>query len=89
VMAYKDNDRGFTLIELVTVIVVLGILSAFTLSFLDNAVKTYVMVKDQETLYSEGTYKSCIHRIPVSSVYEPHAELAFCDSIGLDSLCYC
>jgi len=51
-----SNSGGFTLIELVTVIVVLGILSVFTLSFLDNAVKTYVMAKDQETLYSEGTY---------------------------------
>lgn len=50
------NSRGFTLIELVIVVVVLGILGGFTVSFLGNAVKTYILVREQENLYFEGTY---------------------------------
>jgi prepilin-type N-terminal cleavage/methylation domain-containing protein len=55
-MERLHNRKGFTLIELVTVIVVLGILSVFTVSFLDNAIKTYVTVREQEQLYFQGTY---------------------------------
>jgi len=51
-----NNKKGFTMIELVTVIVVLSILSLFTFSFVGNASKTYTLVKGQSVLYAEGFY---------------------------------
>lgn len=51
-----NENKGFTLIELVTVIVVLSILGIFTFSFIDNAVKTYRLIKEQSPLYADGAY---------------------------------
>lgn len=51
-----ESTKGFTLIEIIMVIVVLGILSAFTFSFIDNAVKTYMTVSKHRMLYQEASY---------------------------------
>jgi len=51
-----ESNKGFTLIEIVTVIVVLGILSVFTFSFIDFAVKTYMIGSKQRMLYQEASY---------------------------------
>jgi prepilin-type N-terminal cleavage/methylation domain-containing protein len=50
------NNRGFTLIEIVTVIIVLGIIGAFTMSFLIDNSKTYQMMRVQRELYQDGVY---------------------------------
>jgi len=52
-----NSNKGFTLIEIVTIVVVLGILGAFSLTFIDNAIKTYMIASKQRMLYQEG---SCI-----------------------------
>jgi prepilin-type N-terminal cleavage/methylation domain-containing protein len=48
--------QGFTLIEVVTVVVVLAILGVFTFSFIDNAVKVYITGSRQRVIYQEGSY---------------------------------
>jgi len=49
-------QRGFTLIELVSVIVVLSIISLFTFSFLISNSRTYQIMKGQGELYQDGMY---------------------------------
>lgn len=48
--------RGFTLIEIITVIIVLSVLGTFTFSFLDQAVKTYTIGTRQRVIYQEASY---------------------------------
>jgi prepilin-type N-terminal cleavage/methylation domain-containing protein len=55
-MMIRNELKGFTLIELIMVIVVLSILSVFFFSFISNAVKSYTLVREQRALYSEGVY---------------------------------
>ena len=55
-MMIRNENKGFTIIELITVIVVLSILGIFTFSFIDNAVKTYRLIKEQSPLYMDGAY---------------------------------
>ncbi len=48
------SGRGFTLIEVVIVIVILSIVSAITIKFLIDSLKIYTMTVNQKTLYDEG-----------------------------------
>jgi prepilin-type N-terminal cleavage/methylation domain-containing protein len=48
------GDLGFTLIEMVVVIVILSIISVITISFLISSVKIYAMSVNQKTLFDEG-----------------------------------
>jgi len=48
------TSRGFTLIEIIMVIVILSIVSAITIYFLVNSLKVYTMTVNQKTLFDEG-----------------------------------
>ena len=47
-------QRGFTLIEIIVVIVILSIVSAITIKFLVDSMRIYTMTVNQKTLYDEG-----------------------------------
>jgi len=57
----KPLSKGFTLIEIVVVIVILSIASAIMIYFLINSLKIYTMTVNQKTLYDEG--KLALERI--------------------------
>ena len=52
-MVFKSS-KGFTLIEMVIVIVILSIVSAITIYFLINSLKIYTLTVNQKTLLDEG-----------------------------------
>ena len=47
-------QRGFTLIEIIIVIVILSIVSGITIKFLIDSLKIYTMTVNQKTLFDEG-----------------------------------
>ena len=47
-------QRGFTLIEIIVVIVILSIVSAITIKFLVDSMRIYTMTVNQKTLYDEA-----------------------------------
>jgi prepilin-type N-terminal cleavage/methylation domain-containing protein len=47
-------SKGFTLIEMVIVIVILSIVSAITIKFLVDSLRIYTMAVNQKTLFDEG-----------------------------------
>ena len=51
---FLKSERGFTLIEIIIVIVILSIISAITIYFLINSLKIYTMTVNQKTLFDEG-----------------------------------
>jgi len=50
----SELRKGFTLIEIIVVIVILSIISAITINFLINSIKIYTMTVNQKTLFDEG-----------------------------------
>lgn len=52
-MVFKSS-KGFTLIEIVVVIVILSIVSAITIKFLVDSLKIYTMAVNQKALFDEG-----------------------------------
>ena len=50
----SELQRGFTLIEIIVVIVILSIVSAITIKFLADSLRIYTMTVQQKTLLDEG-----------------------------------
>ncbi len=50
----SELQRGFTLIEIVIVIVILSIIAAISIYFLISSLKVYTMTVNQKTLLDEG-----------------------------------
>jgi len=48
------RSKGFTLIEIIIVIVILSIVSAITIKFLFDSLRIYTMTVNQKTLFDEG-----------------------------------
>ena len=51
---FKNSSKGFTLIEIIVVIVILAIVSAITIKFLVDSLRIYTMTVNQKTLFDEG-----------------------------------
>jgi len=51
---YSKSQRGFTLIEIIIVIVILAVISAITIKFLTDSLRIYTMTVNQKTLFDEG-----------------------------------
>ncbi len=49
------NNNGFTLIEIIIVIIVLGILSVFGFHFISTGIHTYSMMEKQKGLFDQAT----------------------------------
>ncbi len=50
----KNSSKGFTLIEIIIVIVILSIVSGITIKFLVDSMRIYTMTVNQKTLYDEA-----------------------------------
>ncbi len=50
----STSEKGFTLIEIIIVIVILSMVSAITIKFLIDSLKIYTMTVNQKTLFDEG-----------------------------------
>jgi prepilin-type N-terminal cleavage/methylation domain-containing protein len=50
----SELQKGFTLIEIIVVIVILSIVSGITIKFLIDSLKIYTMTVNQKTLFDEG-----------------------------------
>jgi prepilin-type N-terminal cleavage/methylation domain-containing protein len=57
----KDSSKGFTFIEIIIVVVILSTISAISIYFLVNSLKTYTMAVNQKVLFDEG--KLALERI--------------------------
>ncbi len=50
----SELQRGFTLIEIIIVIVILAVTSAITIKFLTDSLRVYTMTVNQKILFDEG-----------------------------------
>jgi MSHA biogenesis protein MshO len=53
-MNYSKNVKGFTLIELITVMVILGVISSFSTYFVVGSMRSFVAVGQKNSLLAEG-----------------------------------
>jgi len=53
--------KGFTIIELIVVIIILGVVGIFTFQFLASGIQTYITMQRQKDLLDEG--RLCLERM--------------------------
>jgi prepilin-type N-terminal cleavage/methylation domain-containing protein len=53
--------KGFTIIELIVVIIVLGVVGVFTFQFLASGIQTYITMQRQKDLFDEA--RLCLERM--------------------------
>jgi prepilin-type N-terminal cleavage/methylation domain-containing protein len=51
---HLKSQKGFTLIEIIVVIIILAIVAGISIKFLVDGLKIYTMTVNQKTLYDEG-----------------------------------
>lgn len=51
----RRGNKGFTLIEIITVVVIMAVLGIFGYRFLSTSVHTYSMMEKQKSLYDEAS----------------------------------
>jgi prepilin-type N-terminal cleavage/methylation domain-containing protein len=51
---FLKSSKGFTLIEIIVVIIILSIVAAITIRFLVDSLRIYTMTVNQKTLFDEG-----------------------------------
>lgn len=51
---YSELQKGFTLIEIIIVIVILSVISAITIKFVVDSLRIYTMTVNQKALFDEG-----------------------------------
>ena len=54
-MIKMANNKGFTLIEIIVVVVVMGILGAFGFHFVSTSIHTYSIMEKQKSLFDQAT----------------------------------
>ena len=93
----EPRSKGFTLIEMVVVIVILSIAAGITINFLVSSLKVYTMTVNQKTLYDEAKLsleQMCRGIRDASSIISPasgnsgstitfvRTHLTYCDTAG-------
>ncbi len=87
------GDRGFTLIEMIVVIVILSIASAITIKFLADSLRVYTITVNQKTLYDQAKLSleqmcrgirdaKSITGVTASSITFVRDDATYCDVAG-------
>lgn len=56
-----NGSKGFTIIELIVVIIILGVVGVFTFQFLASGIQTYITMQKQKDLLDEA--RLCLERM--------------------------
>jgi len=89
----EPRSKGFTLIEMIVVIVILSIVAAISINFLVSSLKVYTMTVNQKTLYDQAKLSleqmcrgirdaKSITGVTASSITFVRTHATYCDVAG-------